>query len=315
MADLFYVYAYLDAEGKPFYIGKGIRGRAQLHLKACHNKHQQAYGTMFYRKLRKLDRAGETPNIEKIINEVSESEALQWEQFFIAALGRRDLKTGCLCNHTNGGEGTSGFRFSEESKQKMSESRRKWKLSPESIEKSARSRRGQKRLPETCRRISEALKNPSRETLARMSRAQSVPVIAVDPLNGEDLIQFDSALAASKFFGVSNGVIIECLQGHTETSGGCGWRRVDETQKYAEHVPSDARRWANHSQKKSVVAQDKTTNEDLMLFSSVSEAARFFGVSVVAISNCLKGHAKTSAGCAWRYNHVRSSHRDDVVDC
>ena len=56
----------------------------------------------------------------------------------IAVFGRKDLGTGILHNRTDGGEGMSGFIFSEESK----------------------------------RKISEANKNPSKETRKKMSEAQ-----------------------------------------------------------------------------------------------------------------------------------------------
>jgi len=270
-----------------------------------------------------MHRVDETPVVKKIVEGVSELEAHQWEKFFIAALGRRDLKTGCLCNHTDGGEGQSGLRHSEETRQKLreihtprlrelakaqrgtklsaehrakiSEAGRHWERQPESIEKTAASHRGRKRSAETCRRISEAVSNPSQETRAKISAARSISVIAVDPITGEDLMLFDSAVQASRFFGVSNATITQCVKGHTQTSAGCGWRYAEGVWKWINEIPLGDR------SKKPIVAKDVVTGEPLMLFDSLTQAAQFFGGSVGNISSCATGHIKTSKGCAWEY--------------
>jgi hypothetical protein len=43
-----------------------------------------------------------------------------WERFYIYAIGRDDLGTGPLCNHTNGGDGTSGWICTDEMRVKKS---------------------------------------------------------------------------------------------------------------------------------------------------------------------------------------------------
>lgn len=90
--------------------------------------------------------------------------------------GRKDLDTGILRNETNGGEGVSGYKHSENSLKKMrgrknSETHRKnisqgligRKLSPEHIAKSALSNTGKKQSLETIqKRIKHFIGKPSK---------------------------------------------------------------------------------------------------------------------------------------------------------
>lgn len=252
MSDSFYVYVYRDSAGNPFYVGKGHGNRCRKHLHACYNSKRRSYRTHFYTKLRKMARLGEKPDIEIIKNNLTEEDAFQSEKYHISLWGRRDIKTGCLCNHTDGGEGQTGHKHSKESRQKMREAqtprlrelakaqrgkklsvehrvklsiaRRKWEHTPESMAKTHQAHIGMKRSPETCQRISEAKSNPSEETREKISKARKIPVFAMDIKTSEDLMEFDSATDAALFFGCSNAAITNTLRGKSSTSAGCHWR-------------------------------------------------------------------------------------------
>lgn len=79
-------------------------------------------------------------------------------------------------NMTLGGDGSLGVKASEETKRKMSVSRKKWKLSEESVKKGAESRRGQKRTEEQKMRMCLGQRNSSyvdsRETKLKKSLAK-----------------------------------------------------------------------------------------------------------------------------------------------
>jgi hypothetical protein len=124
----FYVYAYyVPGEFLPFYIGKGRGNRFKTRL---YGSCGEASG-MMKNKLLKLKREGIRPLVLKLYTNLTEEKAFEKERMLIKLYGRRDIGTGCLCNHTDGGEGQSGRIFSEESRKKMSESHKGKKPTPE----------------------------------------------------------------------------------------------------------------------------------------------------------------------------------------
>ena len=128
----FYVYIYLNPlkQYEPFYVGKGSKIRAYNHLK------ENLYNRHFNFTIKKIQR--ETNNNPIIIiyeKNLSENEAFNIEKELIKIIGRRDLKTGSLCNLTEGGDGSSGRIHTEKTKRKMSEKKKGWKPSLEWINK------------------------------------------------------------------------------------------------------------------------------------------------------------------------------------
>ena len=85
-----YVYCYLREDGSPYYVGIASQGQSkrpfQKHSYNAHTPTDQA-------RVR-LMRSGLTFD-----------EAKNWEIFYIARFGRKDLETGILRNQTDGGEG------------------------------------------------------------------------------------------------------------------------------------------------------------------------------------------------------------------
>jgi len=118
----YYTYAYLRQDGTPYYIGKGKGDRA-------------------YSK----NRAIKPPKNEKILflkQNLTEEEAFGHEKYMIAVLGRKDLGTGILRNRTDGGEGVSGMKHTDESKKKIGKAFRGKKLTQEHVEKVRKAQKG-----------------------------------------------------------------------------------------------------------------------------------------------------------------------------
>ena len=96
--NVFYTYAYLREDNTPYYIGKGKDDRA------------------FKRNKNNIKPPKDRSRVIFLKQNLSEEEAFKHEIYMISVFGRKDLGTGILLNRTNGGEGSSGFVHSEESK-------------------------------------------------------------------------------------------------------------------------------------------------------------------------------------------------------
>jgi len=121
--DKFYVYAYLEPSGAPFYIGKGCDSRLLNHLTFCRNKATRNKCRDFYAKLRKMLDAGIEPEIIRLVVDLSLPAARKWERATIDEIGRIDLGTGPLTNLTD------GSKPGPKSRQRTSKSLAKWHAS------------------------------------------------------------------------------------------------------------------------------------------------------------------------------------------
>ena len=138
----FFTYAYLREDGTPYYVGKG--GRTD-RVKAKHHRVP-------------------VPPDERILflkTGLTEEEAFRHEKYMIHVLGRKDLGTGMLWNFTDGGEGSTGYRHTVESRDKMSKALKGKKQTPEHVANRRKSLpdspfKGKKHSEETKKRISES---------------------------------------------------------------------------------------------------------------------------------------------------------------
>lgn len=97
----YYTYAYLREDKTPYYIGRGKGDRA------------------YRRHWRSRVRGGyfDPPSEDRILilkKNLTEDDANKHEKYMIAIFGRKDLRTGILRNLTDGGEGTSNVKMTEE---------------------------------------------------------------------------------------------------------------------------------------------------------------------------------------------------------
>lgn len=102
----FYVYLHYKADtNEIFYIGKGAGNRD----KSVH-RYRQWKGVVKKHGFR----------FERYAENLTESESFAVEIALIALYGRKDLGLGPLINHTNGGEGVSGWILTEEQRMNRS---------------------------------------------------------------------------------------------------------------------------------------------------------------------------------------------------
>lgn len=159
----FYVYLMYRPDGRPFYVGKGQRERIAAHEKYT----RWGWRDIRFSIIRKIWNAGEHVRYRIASFHAEEADAFAAEMRLIAWIGR--LKHGGpLVNHTDGGEGPSGFIqvATPETRAKLSAAMKGKPKSPEHVAKVVAANKGRKRSPELSVRLSAILKSP--EINARM---------------------------------------------------------------------------------------------------------------------------------------------------
>ena len=180
----FYTYAYLREDKTPYYIGKG-------------------QGKRIYSKQRNIKPPKDKSRIIFLKKNLTETEAFRHEIYMIDVFGRKDLGTGILYNMTNGGDGSSGYFPSEETRRKLSEAHKGKTLSEEtrrkigeagkgntySLGKTASEetkrkmsevRKGKTFSEEHRRNLSEALKNPSEEIRRKIGESNKRRIVSAE---------------------------------------------------------------------------------------------------------------------------------------
>lgn len=141
------VYELIDGRNNEvFYVGKGqIVDYAKRRYRRIkdHLNLNDVYNKFKVNIINKIRKSGQEVKFNIVVDNISEEEALNTEKILIKKYGKRIDKTGTLVNLTDGGEGISGFRHSERTKQKMSYIRKKY------YENHAPNFKGKKHSPES----------------------------------------------------------------------------------------------------------------------------------------------------------------------
>jgi hypothetical protein len=188
----FYVYAYLDPrkpgtfvyqdysfDHEPFYVGKGTGNR-------CYFLENHQHG-LCGNKIKKLKSLNLKSIIRIIKNEMFEKAAHALECDLIDLIGRQDLGTGTLCNHTDGGEGTSGHIKSIETRLKLSAAAKGRIVSEETRRKKSKSLKGKNTWSKGFKHSEESKRNMvkgrigfkfSEESKKRMSDAAKGKIVS-----------------------------------------------------------------------------------------------------------------------------------------
>jgi hypothetical protein len=154
---IYYTYAYLRKDGRPYYIGKGKKRRAWS----------------------KVGRSISVPNDNDQIlilkSNLTEQEAFRHEKYMIFVFGRKDIGTGILRNLTDGGEGASGYKHSEEAKKKLSKKAKGRPMSDQAKAKLSAVMAGKTASEETRAKMSATRKGRvySEEHRAKISKSNT----------------------------------------------------------------------------------------------------------------------------------------------
>jgi len=172
---MFYVYAHYKADdpgGNPFYIGKGKSSREL-------SQHRNPFWQNIVKKHGFISK--------RLYENLTEQQAWDIEINLINHFGKLTEGTGCLCNLANGGEGASGVKHTDVTKEKYSLAKKgkTWEeiYGPEKAAEIRAKRKLKKRVQsaETRKKISESKKgeknpmygkSPSPEHSAKLSAAK-----------------------------------------------------------------------------------------------------------------------------------------------
>jgi predicted DNA-binding protein YlxM (UPF0122 family) len=253
-----FIYTLSDESGNIRYIGKTNTPRKRLysHIKECYSNKKSHKISWIKSLLNK----GERPIIE-IIDIVPENEWKFWEVYWIEQFKQWGFK---LTNQTEGGQGGNGYKHSEESKLKMSISKKGIKLSEEHKQN-----------------ISEKVKSKFQESPAYNRSGNNIK----KPIDRELLYQL---------------YIVENLSmPKIAKKLNCGKRKVfDNLKEYDIH--KDKSEWIKQvasNPKKAVIQYDLEGNL-LREWEGVVDIKKDLNLDV---SGCCLGNKKTCGGFIWRY--------------
>jgi hypothetical protein len=141
-----YVYRHIRLDkNEPFYIGiSNSETYERAHTKGHRNN-------MWHKIINKTEY-----RVDIILDGLTYKEAKEKEAEFISLYGRINTKTGILCNMTDGGDGTVGYVFEEETREKIRKANTGWKPTEEMLKKMSKARKGKKLSKEHRENLSKA---------------------------------------------------------------------------------------------------------------------------------------------------------------
>lgn len=187
---IYCVYFHKDDEGGIFYVGIGSMKRA--------NDFSHLRRSEFWKNYVNKHCTSGKPTVQIVHENLDWMSACEQEKFWIEAYGRRNIKTGCLVNLTDGGEGTVGAVRPEELRQKISDRFKGKPLTDEHRKKLSEAKRGNSchsncpHSDESKAKISAAKKGVKKPAGSEEKRAATMKLIRetpgyVDPKCGRKL--------------------------------------------------------------------------------------------------------------------------------
>ena len=184
-------------------------------------------------------------------------------------------------NITKGGEGTNGYKHSEETKKKISEAGKGKTISEEQRKKLSEARKGENLSEETRKKLSEAGKGKNN------SRATKVYCVELD-------MYFDTINEASEYVGCNRHTISQVLTKNNKTAGDYHWLYAEDVneENINRVMSQEYNEYTGKPTKVYCVELDK-------YFDSITEASKYVGCSTGNISDVLGKNNRTCKGYHW----------------
>ena len=167
----------------------------------------------------------------EILMECKDEEMNRWEMYYIKTLNTK-IPNGY--NLTDGGDGRTGYLYSEETRKKISEALKNRTFSEEHKINLSKANKGRKHTNESKRKMSEIRKGKhhSEETKIKISNSnknnptKSKPVLQIDITTNEVIAEFPSAMEVQRQLGYNQTNISDCCcnRPHHKTYRGYKWQ-------------------------------------------------------------------------------------------
>jgi hypothetical protein len=302
----YYIYVYLDVRSQgdytygeykfdyePFYVGKGKGLRYKKHLSVVKSGNYKNFAK--YHIIKKILDEGKEPIILKYFKNLTEEDAFKFEMDMIKKIGRFDMGNGPLRNLSEGGEGPSGSKRSEETRKKISVSKKG--VCTENMMNHLKNNHS--KMKGNQRTLGFKF---SEESKKRMGESHNKSILQIDD-SGNVINEFSSIKEAEIFTGCN---IKKVLLGEGKTGGGYMWRYKDEEEdkrrvsKYIKNQEKKILKKINTISGKSVYK--KGINGCILeKYNSITEASLSNNITVGNISKVLTGKGKTAGGYSWEY--------------
>ena len=211
----FYVYRLKTDDNKIIYIGKGSGDRMLKHIQIANgNSLNKQKNPKLYNKILSTINMGGYIIPEIIFENEDEKKCLEKEIAIIKEIGLENL-----CNLTEGGEGTSGYQPSEETKEKMSKAKKKyWETQTPTYEEKSKRRekilnnknvqlfkkghngffKGKKLSEETKKKMSDAKKGKIKGPISEKRRQSIIDGIKNKKMKEEYYLSHEAGVEAAE---------------------------------------------------------------------------------------------------------------------
>jgi hypothetical protein len=232
-----YVYRHIRLDkNEPFYIGIGT---SEYYNRAYRHKNRS--------ELWQRIAAKSGYEVEILMDNLTWEEACEKEKEFIALYGRKDIKTGCLANMTDGGDGAINVVISKEHREKIAEANRRRIFTEEDRKKMAERMIKRNKNLEFRTKLTEGFKKSEKamthaRNLGLKSKGKKLsdltkkkisdskikkPVIQYD-LNGIFIKKWESVCQVEKQLNLNQSNIYRCCNGKYKQSYGFKWEYYNQ---------------------------------------------------------------------------------------
>jgi len=254
---MFYTYAHYTPEGRLFYIGKGKKDRA--YAKIGRNTH--------WRNV--VNKYGK-PNVKILANWDTEEDALDHERILISCF--RDLGYK-LCNLSDGGKGNSGIEMTEETKLKISLSKKGTPSWNKGIP-----------LTEDCKqKISQSLSGRKAWNKGVECRLETKQKLSLAGFGNKRALGHKVSKASKKLMGLAN------LGRPTSAKQKEAAQKIFLGNKYAS---------GNTAQRKWIWIGTNILTGEVVKFIG-QQAMKEAGIQHANVIKCISGHRKSHKGYTW----------------